>query len=75
MTPATKLGHQSGDMSSLYGAAWPFLCPNRPFPRLADVGQREKRAMAQEEREEAPALQEQAEVERERWEQLVHEAQ
>ena len=41
MTPATKLGHQSGDMSSLYGAAWPFLCPNRPFPRWADVGQRE----------------------------------
>ena len=40
MTPATKLGHQSGDMSSLYGAAWPFLCPNRPFPRWADVGQR-----------------------------------
>ena len=35
MTPATKLGHQSGDMSSLYGAAWPFLCPNRPFPRWA----------------------------------------
>ena len=21
-------------------AAWPFLCPNRPFPRWADVGQR-----------------------------------
>ena len=40
MAPATKLGHQSGDMSSLYGAAWPFLCPNRPFPRWADVGQR-----------------------------------
>ena len=40
MTPATKLGHQSGDMSSLYGAAWPFLCPNRPFPRWPDVGQR-----------------------------------
>ena len=37
MTPATKLGHQSGDMSSLYGAAWPFLCPNRPFPRWAHV--------------------------------------
>ena len=27
-------------MSSFYGAAWPFLCPNRPFPRWADVGQR-----------------------------------
>ena len=39
-TVVSKLGHQPRDMSSLYGAAWPFLCPNRPFPRLADVGQR-----------------------------------
>ena len=40
-TVVSKLGHQPRDMSSFYGAAWPFLCPNRPFPRWADVGQRE----------------------------------
>ena len=39
-TVASKYGHETGVISSFYGAAWPFLCPNRPFPRLADVGQR-----------------------------------
>ena len=39
-TMASKYGHGTGAMSSFYGAAWPFLCPNRPFPRWADVGQR-----------------------------------
>ena len=28
-TVVSKLGHQPRDMSSFYGAAWPFLCPNR----------------------------------------------
>ena len=39
-TMESKYGHGTGAMSSFYGAAWPFLCPNRPFPRWADVGQR-----------------------------------
>ena len=39
-TMASNYGHGTGAMSSLYGAAWPFLCPNRPFRRWADVGQR-----------------------------------
>ena len=39
-TMVSKYGHGTGAMSSFYGAAWPFLCPNRPFPRWAEVGQR-----------------------------------
>ena len=37
---ASKYGHESGDMSSFYGAAQRISCRNRPFPRWADVGQR-----------------------------------
>ena len=39
-TMASKYGHGSGDISSFYGAAQRVSCPNRPFPRWADVGQR-----------------------------------
>ena len=38
---ASKYGHGSGDISSFYGAAQRVSCPNRPFGRWADVGQRE----------------------------------
>ena len=33
-------GHGAGAMSSFYGAAQRVSCPNRPFGRWADVGQR-----------------------------------
>ena len=39
-TMASKYGHGSGDISSFYGAAQRVSCPNRPFGRWADVGQR-----------------------------------
>ena len=39
-TMASKYGHGSGDISSFYGAAQQVSCPNRPFGRWADVGQR-----------------------------------
>ena len=39
-TMASKYGHRSGDISSFYGAAQRISCPNRPFGRWADVGQR-----------------------------------
>ena len=39
-TMASKYGHGTDAMGSFYGAAQRVLCPNRPFPRLADVGQR-----------------------------------
>ena len=39
-TMASKYGHGSGDISSFYGAVQRVSCPNRPFPRWADVGQR-----------------------------------
>ena len=37
---ASKYGHGTGAMSSFYGAAQRVSCPNRPFRRWADVGQR-----------------------------------
>ena len=40
-TMASKYGHGTGAMSSFYGAAQRVSCPNRPFGRWADVGQRE----------------------------------
>ena len=39
-TMASKYGHGTGGMTSFYGAAQRVSCPNRPFPRWADVGQR-----------------------------------
>ena len=39
-TMASKYGHGSGDISSFYRAAQRVSCPNRPFGRWADVGQR-----------------------------------
>ena len=39
-TMASIYGHGSGDISSFYRAAQRVSCPNRPFPRGADVGQR-----------------------------------
>ena len=39
-TMASKYGHGSGDISSFHGAAQQVSCPNRPFGRWADVGQR-----------------------------------
>ena len=39
-TIATKYGHGTGAISSFYGAAQRVSCPNRPFGRWADVGQR-----------------------------------
>ena len=39
-TMASKYGHGTGAMSSFYGAAQRVSCPNRPFGRWADVGQR-----------------------------------
>ena len=39
-TMASKYGHRSGDISSFHGAAQRVSCPNRPFGRWADVGQR-----------------------------------
>ena len=39
-TMASKYGHGSGDISSFYRAAQQVSCPNRPFGRWADVGQR-----------------------------------
>ena len=39
-TMASKYGHETGAMSSFYGAAQRVSCPNRPFGRRADVDQR-----------------------------------
>ncbi len=39
-TMASNYGHGSGDISSFHGAAQRVSCPNRPFGRWADVGQR-----------------------------------
>ena len=39
-TMASKYGHGPGDISSFHGAAQRVSCPNRPFGRWADVGQR-----------------------------------
>ena len=39
-TMASIYGHGSGDISSFYRAAQRVSCPNRPFGRWADVGQR-----------------------------------
>ena len=39
-TMTAKYGHGTGAKSSFYGAAQRVSCPNRPFGRWADVGQR-----------------------------------